>query len=127
MKKLKTFDSSYFRGKNPFELDSRRNYLAFQPIYEYLEKIANSNNISSWKSKAFSNKVIKPRDDKLPPELIYSGKKMYVKFHGSCLKQDKITFNHAKTLNIYIVYVLKSTLNYDEDFRKIFVWCSENN
>ena len=47
LKKLKTFDSSYFRGKNPFELDSRRNYLAFQPIYEYLEKIANSNNISS--------------------------------------------------------------------------------
>ena len=40
---------------------------------------------------------------------------MYVKFNGSCLKQDKITFNHGKIVNIYIVYTLKSTLNYDED------------
>ena len=36
---------------------------------------------------------------------------MYVKFNGSCLKQDKITFNHGKTINIYIVYDLKSNLN----------------
>ena len=40
---------------------------------------------------------------------------MYVKFSGSCLKQDKILFNHGKIVNIYIVYALKSTLNYDED------------
>ena len=36
---------------------------------------------------------------------------MYVKFSGSCLKQDKITFSHGKTVNIYIVYDLKSNLN----------------
>ena len=36
---------------------------------------------------------------------------MYVKFSGSCSKQDKITFNHGKTMNIYIVYDLKSNLN----------------
>ena len=36
---------------------------------------------------------------------------MYVKFSGNCLKQDKITFNHGKTVNIYIVYGLKSNLN----------------
>ena len=35
---------------------------------------------------------------------------MYVKFHGSCLQQDKITFNHGKAVNIYIVYDLKSTV-----------------
>ena len=39
---------------------------------------------------------------------------MYVKFNGSCLKQDNITFNHAKIVNIYIVYDLKPTLhNFD--------------
>ena len=40
---------------------------------------------------------------------------MYVKFNGSCLKQDKITFSHGKAVNIYIVHALKSTLNHDED------------
>ena len=33
---------------------------------------------------------------------------MYVKFS---LKQDKITFNHGKTVNIYIVYNLISGIN----------------
>ena len=36
---------------------------------------------------------------------------MYVKFSGSSLKQDKIAFNHGKTVNIYIVFDLKSNLN----------------
>ena len=36
---------------------------------------------------------------------------MHVKFSGSCLKQDKITFNHGKTVNVYIVCDLKSSLN----------------
>ena len=36
---------------------------------------------------------------------------MYVKFGGSCLKQNKVTFNHKKTVNIYIVYNLKLNLN----------------
>ena len=30
-------------------------------------------------------------------------------------KQDKITFNHGKIVNISIVYALKSALNYNED------------
>ena len=60
------------------------------------------------------DEVIKTPDNTLAPELIYSGKKMYVKFNGRCLKQDKTTFNHGKIVNIYIVYALKLTLNYDE-------------
>ena len=36
---------------------------------------------------------------------------MYVKFSGSCLRQDKITFNNGKTVNICIVYDLKSSVN----------------
>ena len=31
---------------------------------------------------------------------------MRLKFNGSCLKQDKITFYHRKVVNIYIVYEL---------------------
>ena len=32
-KKLKTFDSSYFRGKSHFEEDGTQNYLVFQLMY----------------------------------------------------------------------------------------------
>ena len=36
-KKLKTFDSSYFIGKNYFEEDGTQNYLVFQPIYKHIK------------------------------------------------------------------------------------------
>ena len=41
---------------------------------------------------------------------------MYLEFNGGCLKQDNITYNHGKIINIYIVYDLKSALNYNEGF-----------
>ena len=34
----------------------------------------------------------------------YYGTKTRLEFRGSCLKQDKSTFNHGKIVNIYIVY-----------------------
>ena len=40
MKKLKTFDSSYFIGKKYFEEDGTQNYLLFQPMYRYFKRIA---------------------------------------------------------------------------------------
>ena len=36
-------------------------------------------------------------------------KKVY--FHLSCLKQDKVTFNHGVTVNIYIVYEIINIAN----------------
>ena len=56
-KKLKTFDSSYFIGKNCFEEDGSQNYLVFQPIIRYL-KIINTKYISSWKSKDSLTKLL---------------------------------------------------------------------
>ena len=53
-KKLKTFDSSYFRGKSHFEEDGMQNYLVFQPIKRYFKVIASVGNgsyIYYWKSK----------------------------------------------------------------------------
>ena len=55
--------------------------------------------------------VIKFSDNTLAQIVKYTGKRIYLKFNGSCLKQDKITFNHEKTVNIYPVYDLKLTLN----------------
>ena len=50
-------------------------------------------------------------NNSLAATLEYIDKSMFVKFNGSCLiKQDEFTFN-KKTVNIYIVYDLDSTLN----------------
>ena len=40
LKKLKTFDLSYFIGKGHFEEDGTQNYLVFQPMYRHFKKIA---------------------------------------------------------------------------------------
>ena len=44
-----------------------------------------------------------------------------MEFNEGYLKQDKITYNHGKIVNIYIVYDLKSTLNRSD---YALVWCS---
>ena len=45
------------------------------------------------------------------PELSYYCSKIRVKFNGSCLKQDKITYTHGKTVNICIVYEISKNVN----------------
>ena len=109
-KKLKIFDANYFKGKNHFEEDGTQNYLAFQPTYKYFKKIVNTEHISEWRSKGLSNEVIKSPDNTLASTVKYTGKRINVKSNGSCLKQDKITFNHGKTVNIYIVFNLRQIL-----------------
>ena len=58
----------------------------------------------SIKSPTTSNKI-------LNPSLYYVGTKIRVKFNGDCLKQEKITFNHGKIVNIYIVYEIERSVN----------------
>ena len=70
LNKLKTFDSSYFIGKSHFEEDGTQNYLVFQPINKYFKVIANTDYVSSWKSKGLSAENIKPpttSDNSLTP------------------------------------------------------------
>ena len=112
MKKLKTFDSIYYRGKSHFEEDGTQNSLVFQPLNKYFKLTANTLYISSWKSKGFSDENITApitSDCKLNPQLNYFGTKTKVEFRVSSLKQDKITLNHGKIVSIYIVYELDKT------------------
>ena len=44
------------------------------------------------------------------PFLDYYGTKTRVEFSGSCLKQDQVTFNHKKVVNIL--------------FMRLFIWGS---
>ena len=61
LKKLKTFDSIYFRGKSHFEKDGTQNYLVFQPMYRYFKRVigvGTGNYIYFWKSKGLSDEYI---------------------------------------------------------------------
>ena len=117
LKKLKTFDSSYFIGKSHFEEYGTQNYLVFQPMYRYFKRIAgvgNGNYIYYWKSKGLSDEridSIKTPNHSITPNLDYYGTKTRVEFNGSCLKQDIVTFNHKKVVNIYIVYEISKSIN----------------
>ena len=104
--KLKTFDASYFRGKSHIEEDGTENYLVFQPITKYFKVIGSTDYVSSWKYKGLSAETFKPpasSDNNLTPTLSYYGTKTGVKVTGSCLKQPKISYNHRKVVNIYLV------------------------
>ena len=117
LKKLKTFDSSYFIGKSDFEGDGTKNYLVFQPTYKYFKIIAGVGNckyIYYWKYKGLPDKkinYIKTPNHNITPNVDYYGTKTRVKLNGNYLKQDKVTFNHGKVVNIYIVYEIRKRLN----------------
>ena len=94
IKKLKTLDLSYFIGKSHFEEDGAQNYLVFQPLNKYFKVIANTDYVSSWKSKGLSAETFKPPStsyNSLTPSLSYYDTKTRVKFTGSCLKQSTIS------------------------------------
>ena len=121
LNKLKAFDSGYFNGKSHFEEDGTQNYLAFQPICRYFKVFSITQYleyVSEWKSKELSSesfKAISTTDNSLNPILNYYGTKIRVKSTEDCLEQQKITYNHGKVVNIYIVYSLgTSSSNYSD-------------
>ena len=86
LNKLKTFDSSYFIGKSHFKEDGIQNYLVLEPINKYFKLKTNTLAILSWQSSGLSTETIDPPTTSLSPLRNYVGKKIRVKFTGSCLK-----------------------------------------
>ena len=80
LNKLKTFDLSYFVGKNYFEKYSMQNYLVFQPINKYLKFNPKTSFLSEWESKRLSDKIIKPPDTSLAPRSGFknNGKRYFI-------------------------------------------------
>ena len=63
--------------------------------------------ILAWKSKGLSRESIKTpptSSSSLFSALNYINAKIQVKINTSCLKEEKLTFNHNTAVNIYIVY-----------------------
>ena len=123
LNKLKTFDSSYFIGKIRFDEDGAQSYLVFQLLIRYFKILPNTSFVLSWKSKGLSAESIIPNTTSpvtasryhLMPTLSYSGTKTKLKFSGSYLKQDKISYTHEKIVNIYISYKLGASGSNNSD------------
>ena len=54
---------------------------------------------------------VKTPNHSITRNLDYYGPKTRAEFNGSCLKQDSVTFNHGKVVNIYIVYEISKSIN----------------
>ena len=96
LKKITSNESkhaAYFRCKNYFDGDGTQNYLVFQPVHKYFERVGND--ISSWESKRYSNEKIRfttiTSNNKFATNLIYLNARLEVEFNGNFLKQDKVT------------------------------------
>ena len=118
LKKLKAFDSGYFRGKSHFEEDGTQSYSVFQPVSRYFKVIANAKYILSSKSKGLPDESIKPpatSDKSLTPLIDYLSATIRLKFNGSILRQSKVSYTHRKVVNIYVVYELSASSSHFDD------------
>ena len=76
--------------------------------------VGNGSYIYYWKSKGLSDErinSIKTPNHSITPNLNNYGTYTRVEFNGSCLKQDKVTFNDGKLVNIYIVNDISKSIN----------------
>ena len=86
-------------------------------MYRYFKPIADFSNgsyIYYCQSKRLSDEKvnsIKTPNHSITPNLDYYGTKTRVEFNGSCLKQDSVTFNRGKVVNIYIVCEISKSIN----------------
>ena len=83
-------------------------------MYRYSKRVVNSDYILEWKFTGLSDEKIKHPSGPhnfLNPLLKYFCSKTKVRFRGGCLKQDKITYNHWKIVNVCIVYGTKKPGN----------------
>ena len=86
-------------------------------MYRYLKRVSGVGTVSIfyfWKSNGFSDENITAPNTNfycLNSQLYYLRIKTRVEFKGSCLKQDKITYDHGKVVNIYIAYEVNKNFN----------------
>ena len=86
-------------------------------MYRYFRRIVgvgSVNYIYYWKSEGLSVEIINSitaSSYKITSQLSYYGTRTKVEFNGSCLKQDCVTFNHGKIVNIYIVHQINKSIH----------------
>ena len=114
LKKVKTFDSSYFIDKSHFEEVGTQHYLVFQPMYKYFKRLSGVGSGSYIFTFIFANlkhplvKILQLLVQVISNSIqnyVFFGTKTRIKFNGSCLKQGKITYNHEKVVNRHQISV----------------------
>ena len=86
-------------------------------MYRYFKRIdgvGNGDYIYYWQSKGLSDERINPiklSNLSNTPSLDYYGTETRVEFNGSSLKQDSVTVNHGKEVNIYLVFKISKSIN----------------
>ena len=101
-----------------------QNCFVFQPMYKYFKKVIDSTDntvyVHYWQTKGLSDgKINAPGTSSSTdqaPTLEYGGAGIRLKFKGDSLRQNKVTYNHGKMVNIYIVYKISSTFTSQSSF-----------
>ena len=104
--KIKTFDSSYFLGKNYFEQnDGAQNALVFQTMQKHF-KLINENQIDKWRSKGLSNQYLSTFGTIGDVILSKPIKPMHVIFRGkgTLVQDENDIISGGPIINIYTVY-----------------------
>ena len=79
-----------------------------------IASVGSGNYIHIFKFNGLSDEIINSvtaSSYNITPELSHYGTKTKVKFSGSCLKQDRVTYNHGPIVNISIVYETSKNYN----------------
>ena len=84
-----------------------------QKYFKWIAGAGSGNYIYFWRSKGLSDERLNSNtasNHSITPELSYYCTKTR-EFNGSCLNQDKVTYNHGTIVNIYIVHEI--SINYN--------------
>ena len=77
-------------------------------MYRYFQRVVNSDYILEWKWKGLSDESIKSLSAShnfLNLSLNYLGTKTRVRFNGSCIKQEKITYRQKNSKHLHCLRV----------------------
>ena len=106
LKNLKTFDLSYFKGKNYFEgNDVAQSTLVFQTMQRHFN-LPNISQISNWKSKGLSNQYLDAVGTLVDVVLSKPIKPIHVRFKGkgTLVQNDNDIIAGGPIVSICIVY-----------------------
>ena len=93
-------------------------------MYKYFKKVIDSADntvyVHYWQSKGLPDgKIDSPgtsSSNDQAPTLEYGGAEIRLKFKGDSLRQNKVTYNYGKIVNIYIFYEISSTFTGRKSF-----------
>ena len=92
----------------------------FTSIFTRVIATDNNTYVDYWQSDGVSNEKLNApntnTNNDQAPILEYNGSTISLQFSGDCLKQNKVSYNHGKIVNIYCIYGLSPHTSSNTDF-----------